>query len=217
MAKAKKKNRQNIKEILDILEQTYPDAKCELNHTTAFELLIATILSAQCTDVRVNKVTEELFKKYNTAEAFAKLSTDEIGEEIKSCGLYKSKAQKIKETSVILCSEYGGEVPSTMEELTKLPGVGRKTANVVLSNAFGVDAIAVDTHVFRVSNRIGFVKTDTPEKTEFELMKVLPKKRWSQAHHLIIFHGRRMCKARKPDCAICPLIKYCDYYQEGND
>lgn len=217
MAKAKKKNRENIKKILDILEQTYPDAECELNYTSAFELLIATILSAQCTDVRVNKVTAELFKKYNKPEDFAKLSTAEISEEIKSCGLYKSKAQKIKETSVILCSNYGGEVPDKMEELVKLPGVGRKTANVVLSNAFGVDAIAVDTHVFRVSNRIGLVKTDTPEKTEFELMKVLPKKRWSKAHHLIIFHGRRICKARKPECNICPIVEYCDYYQEGND
>ncbi len=217
MAKAKKKNRENIKKILDILEQTYPDAECELNYTNAFELLIATILSAQCTDVRVNKVTEELFKKYNKPEDFAKLSTAEISEEIKSCGLFKSKAQKIKETSVILCSNYGGEVPDKMEELVKLPGVGRKTANVVLSNAFGVDAIAVDTHVFRVSNRIGLVKTDTPEKTEFELMKVLPKKRWSKAHHLIIFHGRRICKARKPECNICPIVEYCDYYQEGND
>ncbi|GAA0863301.1 endonuclease III [Paraclostridium tenue] len=217
MAKAKKKNRENIKKILDILEQTYPDAECELNYTNAFELLIATILSAQCTDVRVNKVTEELFKKYNKPEDFAKLSTAEISEEIKSCGLFKSKAQKIKETSVILCSNYGGEVPDNMEELIKLPGVGRKTANVVLSNAFGVDAIAVDTHVFRVSNRIGLVKTDTPEKTEFELMKVLPKKRWSKAHHLIIFHGRRICKARKPECNVCPIVEYCDYYQEGND
>ena len=217
MAKAKKKNRENIKKILDILEQTYPDAECELNYTSAFELLIATILSAQCTDVRVNKVTAELFKKYNKPEDFAKLSTAEISEEIKSCGLYKSKAQKIKETSVILCSNYGGEVPDKMEELVKLPGVGRKTANVVLSNAFGVDAIAVDTHVLRVSNRIGLVKTDTPEKTEFELMKVLPKKRWSKAHHLIIFHGRRICKARKPECNVCPIVEYCDYYQEGND
>ena len=217
MAKAKKKNRENIKKILDILEQTYPDAECELNYTNAFELLIATILSAQCTDVRVNKVTAELFKKYNKPEDFAKLSTAEISEEIKSCGLYKSKAQKIKETSVILCSNYGGEVPDKMEELVKLPGVGRKTANVVLSNTFGVDAIAVDTHVFRVSNRIGLVKTDTPEKTEFELMKVLPKKRWSKAHHLIIFHGRRICKARKPECNICPIVEYCDYYREGND
>lgn len=217
MAKAKVKNRKNIKIILDILEETYPNAKCELNYTTPFELLIATILSAQCTDVRVNKVTEELFKKYNKPEDFAKLSTAEISEEIKSCGLFKSKAQKIKETSVLICSNYGGEVPDNMEELIKLPGVGRKTANVVLSNAFGVDAIAVDTHVFRVANRIGLVKTDTPEKTEFELMRVLPKKRWSLAHHLIIFHGRRMCKARKPECGICPLTAFCDYYQEGKE
>ncbi|WP_250673639.1 endonuclease III [Paraclostridium ghonii] len=217
MVKAKKKNRENIKKILDILEKTYPDAECELNYKTPFELLIATILSAQCTDVRVNKVTSELFKKYNKPEEFAKLSTFEISEEIKSCGLYKSKSQKIKETSVLLCSNYGGEVPDNMEELIKLPGVGRKTANVVLSNAFRVDAIAVDTHVFRVSNRIGLVKTDNPEKTEFELMKVLPKKRWSKSHHLIIFHGRRICKARKPDCNICPLIEYCDYYKERND
>ncbi|MGL5712703.1 MAG: endonuclease III [Paraclostridium sp.] len=217
MSKAKVKNKKNIKEILGILEQTYPDAECELNHSSAFELLIATILSAQCTDVRVNKVTEQLFKKYNTAEDFARLNIEEISEEIKSCGLYKSKSQKIKETSVILCANYGGEVPNKLEELTKLPGVGRKTANVVLSNAFDVDAIAVDTHVFRVSNRIGFVKTETPEKTEFELMKVLPKKRWSHAHHLIIFHGRRICKARNPECSICPIIRYCDYYQERTD
>lgn len=217
MEKAKKKNKDNIKKILDILEKTYPDAECELNYKTPFELLIATILSAQCTDIRVNKVTSDLFKKYNKPEEFAKLSTFEISEEIKSCGLYKSKSQKIKETSVLLCSNYGGEVPNNMEELTKLPGVGRKTANVVLSNAFGVDAIAVDTHVFRVSNRIGLVRTDTPEKSEFELMKILPKKKWSKAHHIIIFHGRRICKARKPECNICPLIEYCDYYKERND
>lgn len=217
MTRAKKKNRENIKKILDILEQTYPNAKCELNYTTPFELLIATILSAQCTDVRVNKVTDELFKKYNKPQDFAKITISEISEEIKSCGLYKSKAQKIKETSILICSRYGGEVPNNMDDLISLPGVGRKTANVVLSNAFGVDAMAVDTHVFRVSNRIGLVKTQTPEKTEFELMRVLPKKRWSKAHHLIIFHGRRICKARKPDCNICPLTEYCNYYEEGND
>lgn len=206
-----------INKILDILEATYPDAKCELDYTTAFELLIATILSAQCTDVRVNKVTGELFKKYNTAEAFSKLSIEEISEEIKSCGLYKSKAEKIKQTSQKLCEFYDGEVPDEMDKLIELPGVGRKTANVVLSNAFGQDAIAVDTHVFRVANRIGIVHTTVPEKTEFELMKVLPKKRWSHAHHLLIFHGRRLCKARKPECSICPIKSYCDYYEEGND
>ncbi|WP_195940529.1 endonuclease III [Romboutsia sp. 1001713B170131_170501_G6] len=205
----------NINKILDILEETYPDAKCELNYTTAFELLIATILSAQCTDVRVNKVTEEMFKKYNTPEAFAKLSVEEISEEIKSCGLYKSKAQKIKETSSKICELYNGQVPDSLDELIKLPGVGRKTANVVLSNAFGEDALAVDTHVFRVANRIGMVNTTTPEKTEFPLMKVIPKKRWSHSHHLLIFHGRRICKARKPECEICPIQKYCKYYKEN--
>ncbi|RDY24111.1 endonuclease III [Romboutsia maritimum] len=202
----------NVNKILDLLEETYPDAKCELNYTTAFELLIATILSAQCTDVRVNKVTAELFKKYNTAEDFSKLSIDEISSYIKSCGLYKSKAQKIKVTSEMLCELYDGEVPNTLEQLIKLPGVGRKTAGVVLSNAFNVPAIAVDTHVFRVSNRIGIVNTSTPEKTEFALMEVIPKNRWSHSHHVLIFHGRRMCKARNPECSNCPIKNYCNYY-----
>ena len=206
-----------IDRLLDVLEETYPDAKCELNYTTPFELLIATILSAQCTDVRVNKVTESLFKKYSTPKAFANLSIEEISQEIKSCGLYKSKSQKIKETSQILLNDYNEEVPDTLEELIKLPGVGRKTANVVLSNAFNVDAMAVDTHVFRVSNRIGIVNTKTPEKTEFELMDAIPKSRWSHAHHLLIFHGRRICKARKPECEICPIKNDCNYYKEGND
>lgn len=207
----------DVNKILDVLEKTYPDAKCELNYTTPFELLIATILSAQCTDVRVNKVTEELFKKYNTAKAFSKLSVEQISEEIKSCGLYKSKSQKIKVTSEMLCELYDGQVPDTLDELVKLPGVGRKTANVVLSNAFNQDAMAVDTHVFRVANRIGLVQTETPEKTEFELMDVIPKKRWSHSHHLLIFHGRRICKARKPECEICPIKNDCSYYKEGND
>lgn len=207
----------DVNEILDVLEKTYPDAKCELNYTTPFELLIATILSAQCTDVRVNKVTEELFKKYNTAKAFSKLSVEQISEEIKSCGLYKSKSQKIKATSEMLCELYDGQVPDTLDKLVKLPGVGRKTANVVLSNAFNQDAMAVDTHVFRVANRIGLVQTQTPEKTEFELMDVIPKKRWSHSHHLLIFHGRRICKARKPECEICPIKNDCSYYKEGND
>ena len=203
----------DINKILDKLEETYPDAKCELNYTTPFELLIATILSAQCTDIRVNIVTDKLFKKYNTAKDFNKLSVDEISEEIKSCGLYKSKSQKIKQTSKILCELYNGEVPNTLEELVKLPGVGRKTAGVVLSNAFGQDAIAVDTHVFRVSNRIGIVNTSTPEKTEFALMEAIPKKRWSKSHHLMIFHGRRICKARKPECSNCTIKDMCNYFE----
>lgn len=207
----------NINKILDILEETYPDAKCELEYKTPFELLIATILSAQCTDVRVNKVTSEMFKKYNTPKDFANLSLREIENEIKTCGLYKSKAQKIKDTSQTICEHYSGQVPDKLEELVKLPGVGRKTAGVVLSNAYHQPAIAVDTHVFRVSNRIGIVNTSTPEKTEFALMDVIPKDRWSHSHHVLIFHGRRMCKARKPECTICPIKSDCNYYQEGND
>lgn len=207
----------DVNKILDKLEEVYPDAKCELNYTTPFELLIATILSAQCTDVRVNIVTDKLFKKYNTSKEFNKLSIDEISEEIKTCGLYKSKAQKIKQTSKILCELYDGEVPNTLEELVELPGVGRKTAGVVLSNAFGQDAIAVDTHVFRVSNRIGIVNTSTPEKTEFALMEAIPKNRWSKSHHLMIFHGRRICKARNPECSICPIKDMCSYFEERDD
>ncbi len=205
----------DINKILDKLEETYPDAQCELNYETPFELLIATILSAQCTDVRVNKVTAELFKKYNTPEAFANLTEEEIMEEIRSCGLYKSKAKKIKESSKLICENFGGEVPQTLKELTTLPGVGRKTADVVLSNAFNQDAIAVDTHVFRVTNRIGIVNTTTPEKTEFALMEAIPKKRWSHSHHVFIFHGRRMCKARKPECDVCPIKLECDYYRSN--
>ena len=177
-------------------------------------MLVATILSAQCTDVRVNKVTDEMFKVCNTPKQFADLSEEEIGEMIKTCGLYKSKAKKIKMTSEILYNDYNSEVPDSLEELIKLPGVGRKTAGVVLSNAFGHPAIPVDTHVFRIVNRIGIVETSTPEKTEFELMKVLPKERWSKAHHLFIFLGRRMCKARKPECTDCPIKKHCNYFLE---
>ena len=206
----------NVNEILDKLEKQYPDAKCELEYTTPFELLIATILSAQCTDVRVNIVTREMFKKYNTPQDFSKLSEEDIIKEIKTCGLYKSKANKIKATSEMICRDYNGEVPDSLEELIKLPGVGRKTADVVLSNAFNQDAIAVDTHVFRVANRIGIVKTKTPEKTEFALMEVIPKNRWSHSHHLFIFHGRRICKARKPECENCPIKQDCDFYQ-GKD
>ena len=204
----------NVNKILDKLETIYPDAQCELEYTTAFELLIATILSAQCTDVRVNIVTRELFKKYNTAEDFAKLSEEEIMGEIRTCGLYKSKAKKIKEASQMICSNYNGKVPDTLEELIKLPGVGRKTADVVLSNAFNKDAIAVDTHVFRVANRIGIVHTKTPEKTEFALMEAIPKHRWSHSHHVLIFHGRRCCIARNPKCSECPFTNRCKYFKE---
>jgi len=204
--------KKNIVEILDTLELIYPDAECELNYSTPFELLVATILSAQCTDVRVNKVTGEMFKKYNTPIDFVNLSLGQIENEIRTCGLFKSKAQKIKESSEMILNEFNGNVPNNMNDLIKLSGVGRKTANVVLSNAFGVDAMAVDTHVFRVSNRIGIVKTKTPEKTEFALIEVIPKGRLTKTHHTLIFHGRRCCKAQNPSCDICAIKNHCDYF-----
>lgn len=206
--------KQDIKEVLRVLEERYKGAKCALDHTSPYELLVATILSAQCTDVRVNQVTAELFEKYNTPEAMTSLSEEELGEKIKSCGFYKNKSKNILETSRRLLLEYKGQVPHTMEELISLPGVGRKTANVVLSNAFGVPAIAVDTHVFRVSNRLGLAKGKTPEEVEENLMKNLPKSKWSDTHHYLIYHGRQICKARKPQCEECPLAPYCDYFKE---
>lgn len=208
------KSKYQVRSILDSLEKKYPDARCELDYTTPFELLIATILSAQCTDVRVNMVTAEMFKKYNTAEDFNELPIETIEGEIKTCGLYKAKAKNIKKASKAIVKDHSGKVPSSMEELLKLPGVGRKTADVVLSNAFGVPAIAVDTHVFRVANRIGLVDEKTPEKTEFALMDIIPKRRWSKTHHLLIFHGRRTCKARNPLCQECEIKRRCDYYKE---
>ncbi|MBU5486060.1 endonuclease III [Clostridium sp. MSJ-11] len=201
-----------IDKILDILKHTYPNARCALNFNSSYELLIATILSAQCTDVRVNIVTEELFKEYNTPEKMVSLSEEELGEKIKTCGLYKSKSKNILKTSRELIKEYEGEVPNTMEDLIRLPGVGRKTANVVLSNAFGIPAIAVDTHVFRVSNRIGITKGKTPEAVEQELMNNIPRELWSDTHHFLIWHGRNICVARRPKCEECPIAPYCEYF-----
>lgn len=201
----------DVKEVLDLLEYRYPDAECELVHSSPFELLIATVLSAQTTDKKVNQVTERMFKKYNTPEAFSGLKQEELEAEIKEIGLYRNKAKNIIALSQMLIDEYGGEVPKTKEELVKLPGVGRKTANVVVSNAFGVPAIAVDTHVFRVSNRIGLANSDNVVETEEQLMKIIPKDRWTKAHHLIIFHGRRTCEARKPKCEECSIAHLCKY------
>jgi endonuclease-3 len=206
-------NKKN-KEVLEILYRTHPDAKCELNHETPLQLLIATILSAQATDKKVNEVTEKLFQKYKTLDDFLMITHEELESYIKVIGLYKSKGSNLMKLFPILKEEYGGEVPRTMEELVKLPGVGRKTANVVLSNAYGVPAIAVDTHVFRVSNRIGMVNEDTVEKTEASLMKKIDKNLWIDAHHLLIFHGRRICTARSPQCGTCPLNHLCTYYKK---
>lgn len=204
------------KEIIDILSKDYANAKCALNYRTPYELLIATILSAQCTDERVNIVTEKLFQEYNTPEKMIELSEEELGDKIKSCGFYKNKSKNILGATREVLLKHGGEVPKTMEELIELPGVGRKTANVVLSNAFGVPAIAVDTHVFRVSNRLGIAKGDTPEKVEEQLMKNIDRDKWSDAHHYIIWHGRKVCKARKPECEGCSLKLHCNYYKQNS-
>lgn len=207
-------NKREIKDVIDILLKLYPDAKAELNYSTSFELLIATILSAQCTDVQVNKTTEKLFKGYNTPEDYLNLTEEELGKMIRSCGFYKTKSKNILATSKLIMEKFNGQVPDTLEELITLPGVGRKTANVVLSNAFGKPAIAVDTHVFRVSNRIGLADSKDVLDTEKDLMDNIDKQIWSKAHHLLIFHGRRICKARKPLCEKCPLTGYCFYFKE---
>lgn len=200
-----------VKQILDTLAHMYPDAKCALNHTTPFELLIATMLSAQCTDVRVNIVTARIFPSHNRPEDFTPLTPEQIGEMIRDCGLWQAKARNIHATCRLLLDKHGGDVPGSMEALIQLPGVGRKTANVVLSNAFGVPAIAVDTHVFRVANRLGLAEADTPEETEEQLMKQIPRELWSQAHHWLIHHGRQICDARKPRCSECPLAGPCKF------
>ncbi len=197
------------RKILETLRSLYPDAKPALIYSNPFELLIATMLSAQSTDNQVNKVTAKLFAKYKTPAELAQLKPEELEEHIKGCGLYKNKSKNIIATCKILVEKYNGQVPESLEQLTELPGVGRKTANVVLSNAFGQDAIAVDTHVFRVANRLGLAYAKDPLNTELQLQQSIPQKYWSQAHHWLIYHGRKICKARNPDCGVCPLEKHC--------
>lgn len=205
-------DKDTILKIIDILYESYKDAKCALNFKSPYELLVATILSAQCTDVRVNKVTKELFKNYNTPEKMITLTQEQLGEMIKSCGLYKNKSKNIISSSHDIIDKFEGKVPDNLEDLMSLSGVGRKTANVVLSNAFNVPAIAVDTHVFRVSNRIGIGKGKNPKEVEMSLRNNLPKETWSHMHHCLISHGRKICASRKPKCDICPLIQYCEFY-----
>ncbi|BFN03482.1 endonuclease III [Clostridium tetani] len=205
-------NKKIIKKVIETLSRTYPEAKCELDFKSPYELLVATILSAQCTDKRVNKVTSELFKEYNTPEKIIELSQEELGEKIKSCGFYNNKSKNILGATQKILEKFKGKVPKTMEELMSLPGVGRKTANVVLSNAFEVPAIAVDTHVFRVSNRTGIAKGKNPDEVEMELMKNIDKDMWSITHHYLIWHGRYTCKSRKPQCEECPIAPYCEYF-----
>lgn len=192
----------------------YPNATCELNFTTPFELLVAVILSAQCTDKRVNMVTEKLFKVLKKPTDFADVDEGVLEEYIHPCGFYRSKAKSLKEASQSILENFNGEVPDNVEDLMKLRGVGRKTANVVYSTAFGGNAIAVDTHVFRVSNRLGLVNASTPEKTELMLMEVLPENEWTKMHQRLVLHGRYCCKAKKPECFRCGLNQVCKYYLE---
>ena len=209
-------NSYNMKKIdkeqaLAELASLYPDAKPALHYTTPYELLVAVVLSAQCTDERVNIVTAKLFEKYSTPEAMVTLSQKELEKYIFSCGFYRMKAEHILSASRDILEKFGGEVPGTIDELMTLAGVGKKTANVIYAVAFGGDAIAVDTHVFRVSNRLGLAKGKTPLEVEEGLYKVVPKKNWSKAHHWMIYHGRRVCHSQKPACETCTLAHLCDY------
>lgn len=201
----------HVRNVLKHLRKLYPDARCALEHRNPFELLVATVLSAQCTDKRVNLVTPQLFKKAPNPKKMLALGTKGLEKLISSCGLYQSKAKNLLATCERLLRDYAGEVPRDPEALRSLPGVGRKTANVILSNAFDVPALAVDTHVFRVSQRLGLAKAKTPEKVEFQLMEVFARKDWTEAHHLLIHHGRNLCKARHPLCPQCPLLSSCPY------
>jgi endonuclease-3 len=195
--------------VLGILEQVHADARIELNFTNPLELLVATILSAQCTDVRVNLVTRDLFRKYPHARAYAEADLGQLEQDVRSTGFFRNKAKNLIGCASALVERHGGEVPPTMEELTALPGVGRKTANVVLGNAFGVPGMVVDTHVGRVATRLGWTRERDPGKIERDLCRLLPKDKWTHASHVLIFHGRRICRAPVPLCSSCPVFELC--------
>ena len=202
--------KQRTQKIISRLKKEYPDAECSLNHTSALELLIATILSAQCTDERVNIVTSDLFRKYRAPEDYVKIPQAELENDIRSTGFYRNKAKAIQGACKIISEQHGGRVPDSLEELLALPGVARKTANVVLGNAFGIrSGVVVDTHVGRLSQRLGLTKNNQPEKIERDLMELVPKKDWIDFSHLLIYHGRKTCKARKPLCGECVVETYC--------
>jgi endonuclease-3 len=208
---AHKLTKQRITKIRGILRRTYPDVKTALRHKNPVQLLVATILSAQCTDEQVNRVTPTLFKKLPTAKDFAEVSLSDLEGMIRSTGFYRNKAKSIKACCVALVERHGGKVPDNIEDLVKLPGIGRKTANVILGSAFGIPGIVVDTHVKRVSQRIGLTRESDPVKIEFDLMALIPKKDWIAFSHQMIWHGRALCQARKPKCPECPLLDLCDY------
>lgn len=201
--------KKKLKAILTLLDENYPQTKCYLNYETDWQLLIATILSAQCTDDRVNIVTQNLFQKYKTLEDFACVSQENLEQDIKSTGFYKNKTHNIILSANKLINDYNSVMPSDIEELIKLPGVGRKTANVIRSHIFNIPSIVVDTHVKRISKKLGFTDNDDPEKIEYDLMKIIPKNHWSRINIQLIAHGRKICRARKTDCTNCFLNKYC--------
>lgn len=203
--------KERLRRILDTLARTHPDARCELDFRTPLELLVATILSAQCTDKRVNLVTSALFKKYHTAKDYATADAAVFEEEIRSTGFFRNKAKNIIACCRKLVADFGGQVPRTMEELVTLPGVGRKTANILLYNAYGLPGFGVDTHVVRVTNRLGLVDTEDAEKIEAAICALLPAAEWGQGTHLFIFHGRRTCHARQPACAGCAIQSLCPW------
>lgn len=203
--------KENINRILDILEETYPQAECALDHQNVYQLIVAVALSAQTTDKSVNQVTPALFEKYPTPYELAVADPEEVAQYIKRIGMYKTKSKNIVGLAKSLVENFGGQVPDDYGALVSLPGVGRKTANVVLSVGFGHQRIAVDTHVFRVANRIGLVHEKDVLKTELALMDRIPEERWSRTHHSLIFHGRQYCDARKPKCDQCPIVEYCEY------
>lgn len=208
-------NKKTCNQIMDILAKAYPDARPELEFSSRYELLIAVMLSAQCTDRRVNMVTRVLFDGHNTPETMLELSQEKLEEIIRPCGLFRSKAKHVLSASRDIIEKFGGQVPDTVEKLQTLQGVGRKTANVVYSVGFGGQAIAVDTHVFRVSNRLGLASATTPAKTEEALNRLIDRDLWGKAHHYLIFHGRRICHAQRPDCDFCPLKDLCTFYKNG--
>lgn len=202
--------KERMKHILNTIAQMFPDARCELEHENPFELTIAVLLSAQCTDATVNRVTARLFRKYRKPEDYLAVPLEELEQDIRQIGLFRNKARHIRELCRMLLDEYDGKVPDKYEDLIRLPGVGRKTANVVISNAFGVPAIAVDTHVERVSKRLGIAKAnDTVLQVEQKLMKLVPREEWTITHHRLIFFGRYHCKAQAPKCEVCPLLELC--------
>jgi len=205
------RKKEAVNRIIEELDRLYPDAGCSLTYQTPLQLLIATQLAAQCTDERVNIVTKDLFRKYKSAEDFANAGLKTLEQDIRSTGFYRNKARNIKECCRMIIERYNGEVPGSMEELLTLPGVGRKTANVILGNIYNIPGIVVDTHAKRLSNRLGLTKEQDPTKIEFDLMKVIPRERWTKFSNQLVFHGRAVCKARKPNCEECTIMPYCVY------